>query len=80
MGIDPDDRRYNCHHLIERSDYKKNKRFWDSSVPSGRFDIDQVSNLFPVRIEDHEWINQRINVQQGESQRHKKGKRHHRGR
>lgn len=53
MGIDPSDRRYNCHHLIERSDYKKHKKFWDSSVPSGRFDIDMVSNLFPLRKEIH---------------------------
>jgi hypothetical protein len=59
-GLDPSDRRYNVHHIIQRSDYKKNKRFWDSLEPSGRFDIDSVCNLCPVKTQDHEWINQRI--------------------
>ena len=61
MGIDPSDRRYNCHHVIQRSDYKKDKELWDSMAPNGRFDVDGVNNLFPVTYKDHDIINRKIN-------------------
>ena len=72
MGIDPDDRRYNCHHIIERSDYgrKKDKVFWDDSVPSGRFDIDGISNLFPLKVEVHAELHRRLDGLEGTLEEH----------
>jgi hypothetical protein len=59
-GIEPSDRRYSCHHIIQRSDYKRNPRFWDSLEPSGRFDIDSVCNLCPLKKEEHADLHRRI--------------------
>ena len=61
-GIGATDRRFNIHHIIQKSDYgtKKQKKFWDSSVPSGRFDIDAVSNLFPLKVEVHADLHRRL--------------------
>jgi len=62
-GIDPKDRNYNCHHIIERRDYKtkEDKKKWDAYAPSGRFDLDEIGNLAPVTLEQHAWINAKIN-------------------
>lgn len=59
-GIEPSDRRYSCHHIIQRSDYKKNPKFWDSLEPSGHFDIDSVCNLCPLRKEEHARLHQTL--------------------
>jgi len=62
QGIDPLDRRYNCHHIIEKSDYKtrKQREFWDASVPTARFDINAKGNLFPLKIEVHADLHRRL--------------------
>jgi len=52
-GLDPTDRRYNIHHIIQRSDYKRNPKLWDSLEPNGRFDIDSVCNLCPIKKKEH---------------------------
>jgi hypothetical protein len=64
MGISVEDRRYNCHHIIGRDEYRRNKEFWDKGTPGGWFDVDGKANLFPVLIRDHEWINERIGSNQ----------------
>ncbi len=80
MGIDNNDRRYNCHHIIERSDYgtKKQKAFWDASVPSGKFDIDGKGNLFPLKIEVHAELHRRIDLPQTSPKKKRKKKRRRR--
>jgi len=62
QGIDPKNRNYNCHHIIERSDYKtrQQKKFWDDSVPSGRFDIDGKGNIFPLPVEEHANLHRKL--------------------
>ena len=77
MGISMADKRYDAHHIIQRRDYQQNKRLWDSSVPSGRFDLDMVSNLFPVLKKDHEWINSKINKEPIKRKKRKKKRRRH---
>jgi len=74
MGIDNNDPRYNCHHIIERSDYgtKKQKAFWDASVPSGKFDIDGKSNLFPLKKEVHAELHRRLDAMELYRNLHKK--------
>jgi hypothetical protein len=59
MGISPQDRRFNIHHLIGRKEYHDNPRFWDETAPNHHFDIDGLGNLFPVTLDQHEWINER---------------------
>jgi len=51
--VDPKDRRYNIHHIIQRSDVKTKPEFAD-------FDVDKVSNLTPVLKTDHQRINEMI--------------------
>lgn len=47
-GINPNDCNYNCHHIISKSDIKKNLVIPD-------FDLDCKSNLYPIeRIKHHE--------------------------
>jgi len=75
MGIDPQDKRYNAHHIIERSDYKHNKKFWDASVPSGHFDIDGKGNLFPLKVEVHAELHRRIDPPQTSPKRKRRKKR-----
>ena len=59
-GIEPSDRRYNIHHIIQRSDYKRNPKFWDSLEPNGRFDIDSVCNLCPLLVTEHRRLHQEL--------------------
>ena len=73
-GISVRDRQYNCHHIIGRYEYRINKDFWDKGSPSGHFDVDGKSNLFPVRVEDHEWINDKLGCNQLKTSKRK----HHR--
>ena len=49
-GINPDDRRYNCHHILTKEDKKLGR------LPPN-YDIDQVDNLLPILIERHEELN-----------------------
>jgi hypothetical protein len=76
-GVDANDHGYNIHHIIQRSDYKRNRRLYDQNSPNGHFNIDQVSNLCPVTLAEHDWINQKINADMP-SVRHKKKKHCHR--
>ena len=75
MGLNPEDKRYSCHHIIERSDYKHNKKFWDDSVPSGHFDIDAKGNLFPLKIEEHKELHRKIDKPQISPKRKRRKKR-----
>jgi hypothetical protein len=59
-GIASRDKRYNCHHIVGREEYRLNKEFWDNGSPGGHFDLDGKGNVFPVTLEQHAWINQRI--------------------
>jgi len=75
-GLNPTDRRYNIHHIIERSDYKKNKRFWDSLEPNGRFDIDSISNLCPLLVTEHAQLHRYLDgLEPLPIKRRKRGKR-----
>lgn len=51
-GIKENDQRYNCHHIIQRSDV--------GELVGKDFDIDAKSNLYPILKTDHEDINDRI--------------------
>lgn len=51
-GIDPKDRRYDCHHIVQKSDVKRGL--------VGDFDVNEKSNLYPTLKEDHKEINRRI--------------------
>ena len=66
-GIDAHDKRYNIHHNIQKSDYrsKKQKEFLNASVPSGRFDLDAISNLTPLKIEVHADLHRRLELLEG---------------
>ena len=44
-GIDPEDRRYNTHHIIFKSDTKRS--------PFRGYDVDQLANLCPMLITEH---------------------------
>jgi len=74
-GINPDSKKHDCHHIIQKRDYQEQKELWDSSVPSGRFDLDMVSNLFPVLKKDHAWINSKINKEPIRRRRKRKKRR-----
>ena len=62
-GYEKSDKTVNIHHIVLRSDYKtkEQRKFWDDSVPSGRFDINGKGNIFPVTLEEHARINAKIN-------------------
>jgi len=63
-GIDSHDKRYNIHHIIQKSDYKRDPELYDQLSTTGRFNINQVSNLCPVLLSEHSWINRKINSRQ----------------
>ena len=61
MGINPNDRRYNCHHIVGREEYRRNREYFDEqakNTPLHRFSVDGVGNLFPLRLEDHQFIHE----------------------
>jgi hypothetical protein len=45
-GINPDDKRYNCHHIVTKKEFK-------TGMVSPNFDIDGKSNLYPIRVDLH---------------------------
>jgi hypothetical protein len=49
-GIEPDDKRFNCHHILSKFDKKLGR------LPPD-YDIDQVDNLLPILIERHDALN-----------------------
>ena len=53
-GIKETDQRYNCHHIVCKSDV-------GSLVPAD-FDIDGKSNLYPILRYDHDEVNRRIDM------------------
>ena len=57
-GIDPKDRRYSAHHIIFRSDFEKPNNF-----PEGY--QDSKANLYPLTIEEHERLHQKVEEQEG---------------
>jgi len=51
-GISPQDKNYNCHHIVMRHDL-------GDLVPL-TFDIDNISNLYPLRRDLHEQLHLRV--------------------
>ena len=50
MGINPQDRRYNVHHVLFRSDFKRNQLIRESyGLPY----MDSKDNLFPLDKQEH---------------------------
>jgi len=58
-GIDIKDRKYNCHHIIFRSDLKK------GIFEDPEYDIDQKGNLFPLLILVHNYLHVKVAEQEG---------------
>lgn len=56
-GISEKDKRYNCHHIVQKSDV--------GVLVGLDFDVDGKSNLCPVLKEDHNYINERISFNDG---------------
>ena len=57
MNLDPKDRRFNCHH------YKQFRSEGGS---------DDISNLFPLKVEDHDKLHRRIQEIEGEIKKYSK--------
>ena len=57
-GIDPKDRRYSAHNIIFRSDFEKPNNF-----PEGY--QDSKANLYPLTIEEHERLHQKVEEKEG---------------
>lgn len=53
-GIEPNDRRYNIHHIIMKREVK--------SGLMKNFDVNQISNLIPLLKEDHAKLHKRIDL------------------
>ena len=58
MGINPNDKRYSAHHIIFRSDFERPNHF-----PEGY--RDSKANLYPLTIEEHERLHQKVEEQEG---------------
>jgi len=56
--ISLNDKTYNCHHIVTRSDRK------NGLVPPD-FDINSPSNLFPMKIGEHNALHRKINLIEG---------------
>jgi hypothetical protein len=54
-GIDPKDKKYNCHHIVTKSDHKKGV----INLPA---DINCQSNLYPISIRLHPILHQIIDA------------------
>ena len=53
-GIEPNDRRYNIHHIVFKRDCK--------SGLMKNFDVNQLSNLIPLRKEQHAELHRRVDL------------------
>ena len=53
-GIEPNDRRYNIHHIIMKREVK--------SGLMKNFDVNKISNLIPLLKEDHAKLHKRIDL------------------
>jgi len=53
-GIEPNDRRYNIHHIVYKRDCK--------SGLMKNFDVNQISNLCPLKKEDHADLHRRVDL------------------
>lgn len=51
-GINPNDKRYNCHHIVQKCDL--------GVIVSSTFRVNEISNLYPILITDHNEVNRRI--------------------
>lgn len=51
-GLNPDDKRYNCHHIVQRSDL--------GTLVSLDFEVNALSNLIPMKIREHKELHERI--------------------
>ena len=63
-GISTKDRRYDCHHIIGRAEC--------SELMGEDFDVHQVSNLVPMRLEDHHELHRRLDLIEYEYQEEQK--------
>lgn len=61
--IDINDKTYNCHHIVSREDYRK------GLVPPD-FDINALSNLYPMKITEHNDLHKRIDELEGVVRNH----------
>ncbi len=52
-GLDPKDSQYNCHHIVTRKDFK-------TGIVDPAFKIDELSNLYPIRVCLHKILNEII--------------------
>ena len=52
-GIDPNDKRFSCHHILFRSDFKTHPE-WDQKYQ------DSKANLIPLTKEEHLRLHQRV--------------------
>ena len=53
-GIEPNDRRYNIHHIVFKRDCKKGLM--------KDFDVNKISNLIPLRKEQHASLHKRVDL------------------
>lgn len=51
-GLDPNDKRYNCHHICQRSDI-------GTLLPLD-FEVNALSNLIPMKTHEHKQLHERI--------------------
>jgi len=58
-GIDPEDPRYNCHHIVMRTDFK------DGTIVN-ETNVNSKSNLYPIRKELHVILHQIIDAADNE--------------
>lgn len=52
-GLDPNDQRYNCHHILFREDFREHPE-WDKSYQ------DSKANLCPLTVEDHQRLHEMV--------------------
>jgi hypothetical protein len=67
-GVNPADPNYNCHHIIQRSDFKKHPEQWKDHH------VNEISNLIPLTTRDHDRVHEMINERDGVDQQQKKHK------
>jgi len=68
-GIDKNDHSYNIHHVIFKRDVKKDKGMWKG------FNINQLSNLIPLKREEHDRLHRIVDNLENYASMPKKRKR-----
>jgi len=60
-GINPHDHRYDIHHIVFRSDFKKR----GFGLGLGKDYMNSKANLYPLTIEEHERLHKKIEEREG---------------